>query len=252
LLCGPQLAARVGLGGYQQPFYSDLLDGTGDLPLAALIVGTMLALDRLCAPRGPRSSRKAGAAAIAVFGLLAAATLLIKNEGLPLLALLVGAVVVRERLSLPFARLASALALAGLCFLPWWLAKRGIPAIDEDYGALLRPAHVLASLDRADVVAGEYVSAWARVLRWNLLWPICVVALVAMLGAARATRRALLVPALALVGALTLYFLVLLVTPWDLPVLFSTFIPDRLFVHVAPLAILLATAAAWTEEEARA
>lgn len=252
LLCGPELAASFGLDGYKQPFFSDLLDGTGDLPLAALTLGTLLALDRMCAARDSGSPRNGNAATVALLGLLAAATLLVKNEGLPLLALLVGGAVLRERLALPFARLGGALAVASLCCVPWWLAKQGIPAIDEDYGALLRPAHVLASLERAGVVATEYASAWARVLRWNLLWPICALALLAMLGAARATRRDLLVPAFALVGALALYFVVLLVTPWGLPLLFSTFIPDRLFVHVAPLAILLATTAAWSTKEERA
>jgi hypothetical protein len=44
---------------------------------------------------------------------------------------------------------------------------------------------------------------------------------------------------------LSLYFLILLVTPWDLAVLYTTVIPDRLLLHLFPAALLLAAELTW-------
>ncbi|TAJ21307.1 MAG: hypothetical protein EPO68_04940 [Planctomycetota bacterium] len=253
LVCGPALAARLGADGYAQPYFSDLLDGTGDLPLAALCIGLALALRELVASRAELASgalaRGALARGVVVAGVLAAAALLVKNEGLPLVALLVlGACVASWRgASVP--RIGLALAVAAVCAAPWWIAKRAIPPIDENYGGLLRPAHVLASLDRASVVGSEFLAAFGRVLRWNLLWPLCALALVLALPAWRSARRDFVALAPAVVGGACAYFAVLLVTPWDLQVLFSTYIPDRLFVHLAPLAVALVAAIAWPPRE---
>lgn len=251
LLCGPTLAARLGADGYTLPFATDLLDGTGDLPLAALGIGVALALRGLVAKScatPPRRGFGAAAGPCIVAGALTAAALLAKNEGSLLVALLASGACIACGPRAAFARIGAALAIAALACAPWWIAKRAIPPIDENYGALLRPANVLASLDRAGIVGAEFLAAFGRVLRWNLLWPCCALALLLAWRAAAGTRRELAALAPAIVGALAAYFAALLVTPWDLQVLFGTFIPDRLLFHVAPLALALVAAVAWRAE----
>jgi hypothetical protein len=239
LLLGGKVATQIGATGFVEPYYSDLLDGTGDLPLAALALGAALALRELW--RTPER----GAALVPLLGALTAGLLLVKNEGLPLAALLVVGAVLVARRSLPLRRLAAALGIAAALYLPWWLVQRHLPNIDENYGELLRPAQALQSLDRVAIVGAEYADSFCRLLRWNLLWPLCAFALGIALCAPRRVDRATWLAALALFGGLALYFVVLLVTPWDLKVLFSTFIPDRLFVHVAPLALAFVVGVAW-------
>jgi hypothetical protein len=243
LLCGRELAARLGADGYAQPYFSDLLDGTGDLPLAALAIGCALALRELLAGRSV-------ARGALVAGMLAAAAVLVKNEGLPIVALLALGACIASWSRASLARVGVAFAVAGVCCAPWWIAKRGIPPIDENYGALLRPAHIGANLDRAGIVGAEFAASFARVLRWNLLWPLCALALPLALAKSLAARRDLAALAPALLGGACVYFLVLLVTPWDLQVLFSTYIPDRLFLHLAPLALALVAAVAWPPRKA--
>ena len=74
-------------------------------------------------------------------------------------------------------------------------------------------------------------------MRWNLIWPLFLAVLGASLVRFRtAFSRGALLPTLITLGALMLFFLILVVTPWHLGSLFRTGIPDRLFLQVAPLA----------------
>ena len=123
---------------------------------------------------------------------------------------------------------------------------RAIPSIDEGYPSLLRPSILRAQLsENGPMVAREFLEAWFNPLAWNLLWPAFFAALA--YGALRPRRLLVsdgLLPALVVLGGLVLYTAILVVTPWDLNVLFHTGIPDRLFVHLAPAAALATLALA--------
>ena len=64
-------------------------------------------------------------------------------------------------------------------------------------------------------------------------------------GPKRLLRHAALPAVLAVLGALAVYFAVMLVTPWELPALEGTGIPTRLLFHVAPLAVFAVVALLW-------
>lgn len=237
-----------------------VLDGAGDLPVGAL-----------CAAALCLASGGAGGSRLALCGLCLGGAALAKNEGLPLAALAIGALAFRQLLVLRpgFGPALARLALAALPFLALtlpWLAWRGrIPSIDEDYpravlGMLglgpplpgagvdnLAPADLRAGLARVPVVLLGFATSMVHVLRWNLLWPLCLAAPAWWL--LRRPRALWSHPGLPLLlflaGGLALYFLVLLVTPWDLAVLYTTVIPDRLLLHLFPAALLLAAELTW-------
>jgi hypothetical protein len=237
-----------------------VLDGAGDLPVGALCAAG------LCLAGGG-----VGAARLALGGLCLGGACLAKNEGLPLAALAILAFALRQLLVLRpgLAAASRRLALAALpCLLLTlpWLAWRGrIPSIDEDYpravlGMLglgpplpgagsdnLAPANLADGLARAPVVLLGFVTSFVHLLRWNLLWPLCLGApLWWLLRRPRALWNHPGLPLLLfLSGGLSLYFLILLVTPWDLAVLYTTVIPDRLLLHLFPAALLLAAELTW-------
>ena len=196
--------------------------------------------------------------------------MLYKNEGLALSALLlamVGAVslllpgigVLRSRLR-HVLLLGLALAVALLFTAPWLAIRGDIPSIDEDYPrAILSllgvgtppegagttnnvPTDLGGAFARLPVVLGGFGTMVVQVLRWNLLWFLVLLAPLAFLlrRPTRALHHAGLAPLCCVLGAFALYTLVLMVTPWDLAMLFNTLIPDRLMLHVAPLALLAA------------
>ena len=233
---------------------STSLGGGGDLALAALLAGGCALLLRV--RRQP--CRRAAAAA----GLCLAGAVLMKNEGLGLLAVLVLALL----LALALGRFAAwkitalALGVALLASAPWMLHRQRLPAIDENYTEQLSPGHVLAQfgavepLERTrEGLTGELdqqtaadppkrLPTLARMFglelidltTWGVLWLLFFLAL-PWRGDADARWLALLV-----LGGLALYALVLLVTPWALEQLNETGIPDRLFLHLlGPAALLL-------------
>ena len=53
---------------------------------------------------------------------------------------------------------------------------------------------------------------------------------------------------LAVLGGSLLYALILLVTPWHLPMLFGTVIPGRLLVHLAPVVIFATISLLWRDQ----
>lgn len=255
------------------------LDGAADLPLAALLLAGAVLLWR----RLPGSGHSSDRADAVLGGLCLGAATLAKNEGLALaaLALAIFGGTWLLRLVLPpavasgTARPLVALGLAGLftaVVAAPWLAIRGeIPSIDEDYPRALlslvglaepvpgagvtnnTPTELDGALGRLPVVLLGFGYSIIHVLRWNLLW--------ILFGAAVgwwSLRRPLALvrhPALPLiaivVGAFGAYGVILMVTPWDLAHLYTTTIPGRLILHVAPIAILAAVSLLWTTSTER-
>ena len=131
-----------------------------------------------------------------------------------------------------------------------------MPTIGEDYPSRLSPTGlteawgsrqlILTDLSSAEppservplIVLGGSVDATTSLPRFGLVWPLFALALVLGLLRPRAMAAGpALGAALCVVGAFALYALVLLVTPWNLSHLFKTAIPDRLILHVLPLAV---------------
>lgn len=247
LLLGPDGAGSLFGGSSWRTTDGASLDGGGDLPTAAFLCGAVLYMARV--------RRAAGDGLVA--GVLLAGAVLAKNEGLALAAVLVCALVLAagagrwlakdERL--PGDRRALvAFGLALLITLPWFWFRARIPAVDESYPSLMKPASILSAMtderyraggtELAPVtVAREYLRTFFGVWHWNLLWPLFLVAFGgALLAPRRALRRGAFLPLFLTAGALAAFFLILVVTPWHLGRLFTTGIPDRLFLQVAPLA----------------
>ena len=245
------------------------IDGAGDLPLATLFFGAFVHLWRLL----PAARVTADRADVWIGGLLLGGALLMKNEGTGLYAVLFLALVLAAllaRIAAPAQgtsvatsvvmddaasdarrpRLALALPLAAVIGLgltaAWLWAKREIPSIDENYPEQLRPANLWSQRGRAGAVWSGFWSSFTSVLRWNLLWPLFFLSLAwALARPRRFLAGPALAPALAVAGGCVLYFLILLVTPWNLEMLFETVIPGRLLLHVAPLAILSTALLLW-------
>lgn len=252
LLSGEEWTAPVaerGAGGVPTYARPDgwVMDGAGDLPLAALWFGAALHLLR-CLP-GTSWARDGADARVA--GFLLGGALLAKNEGLGLAGVLVIAFALAwlagraERLP-ALGRLACALSIGALLYLPWVIGQGAIPTVDEGYLDQVRFDVLAARRARAPAIALEFLRTMASFLHWNLLWPLF--ALVVGWGVARPRRivaSGALFPALLVLGGLALYFLILMVTPWKVTNLFQTAIPERLFLHLAPAAALAAGAMIW-------
>jgi 4-amino-4-deoxy-L-arabinose transferase-like glycosyltransferase len=155
-------------------------------------------------------------------------------------------------------QLGSALVVALACSAPWLAIRGAIPSIDEDYPRVLLSLFGLAptpegagvtnqiprdlneALARLPVVLAGFGTMAVQLLRWNLLWFLFVAAPLVWCAKHPRTclRHGAWPAALCVAGAFGLYTLVLVTTPWNLSMLFNTLIPDRLMLHVAPLAIL--------------
>lgn len=239
------------------------LDGAADLPLAAFFLGAFLCLSRFLGPRGGRGD-------VALGGLMLGGLLLIKNEGTALAAILL-AVLGCACLLAPdggslgrrvrkIGGLVTALALALAMALPWILLRRDIPSVDEDYPRAIAgvlglaeppagagesnriPRDLAEAMSRLPVVLATFGTMLMQFLRWGLLWHAALLApLIFLVAHRRRVRVHESWPVVGcLVGVTTLYILVLVMTPWDLAILVNTLIPDRLMLHVAPLAVLSA------------
>ena len=127
---------------------------------------------------------------------------------------------------------------AALAYAPWVWIARSIPSIDEGYPDRMRFSVIAEQLGQnGPLVAEEFALTFGSPLAWLLLWPAFGLALA---WAARSPGALLAgdacLPTLLVLAGLGLYASILVVTPWDLSILFHTGIPDRLFVHLAPAA----------------
>jgi hypothetical protein len=251
-----------------------MLDGAADLQQGVLFCLGVLLVWR-CLARARESFDRAD---ILAGGVLLAGACYVKNEGLALCAVAVVGFgltwifdVLRARRSntafqerwREFAGIATAFAIAGLLHAPWLAIRGDIPSVDEDYPQAIRivfgleappgnisedqPQNVAEALARVPIVATGFAVAFVNVLRWNLVWVTFFAALATWL-VARPKQLFLhtLTPiALMAIGTLTAYGIILIVTPWDLAILFDTAIPDRLLLHVIPIVIVVTTALVW-------
>lgn len=251
-----------------------MLDGAADLQQGVLFCLGVLLVWR-CLARARESFDRAD---VLAGGVLLAGACYVKNEGLALCAVAVVGFgltwifdVVRARLSnapfterwREFAGIATAFAIAGLLHAPWLAIRGDIPSVDEDYPQAIRivfgleappgnisddqPQSVSDALARVPIVATGFGVAFVNVLRWNLVWVTFFVALGTwlVLRPKQLFLHALTPIALMAIGTLTAYGIILLITPWDLAVLFDTAIPDRLILHVVPIVIMVTTALVW-------
>lgn len=247
LMDGWSSLSRAGLAGEM------MLGGGGDVGIACLLALSLCLWLRRNAQGGLRL------VVLAALSLAGAGHL--KNEGLGLaacvvLALALGALLPKstelKKHLLPIAQLVGLLAL----FLgPWLFLRAQLPAIDENYTERLTisnvahfwtadeledrsPQAAAGKMEdmgvtglRRDLVAAAFLEEFLDWRSWGLLWLLFFCSLpVTRKRMADVDLRQL---CLLVLGATTLYFLILLVTPWNFPSLRDKGIPERLLVHLA-------------------
>lgn len=203
-------------------------------------------------------------------GLCLAGAVMMKNEGLALFGCFVLAILLSGA-ALPFGKhkrsgigSLSALGVGVSAILPWLMLRGKLPSIDENYtehftferikhflggGAELvenSPKALVGQADdllanppaRMDDLPGYFTGEFLDWRSWGLLWLLLLVALPWRPRELRDTDRRWL--AMLAVGGVCLYFLILLVTPWYLPLLREKGIPERLLLHLlGPICILI-------------
>jgi hypothetical protein len=191
-----------------------------------------------------------------------------KNEGLALAGVLILAVLLahifpprRTKVMLPF------VAISIVLILPWLGLRAQLPAIDENYSEQLTVENVMHFLGggrelvekaplafnsrepvdlenapaRIGLVGAAFGGEFVDWRSWGVLW------LLALLGLPLTLKRLKTVElrwlGMVVLGGVLLYFLILLVTPWNFPSLRDKGIPERLLVHlVGPIALLFSAA----------
>ena len=151
-----------------------------------------------------------------------------------------------------------------LALSPWLSLRGNLPAIDENYGQHFTVSNILHYLGggeelvekspkaivgrdadllanppaRMDHLPGYFWDEFTDWRSWGLLWLLLLIALPwRRSDLADPTRRWL---SALVIGGLLLYFLILLVTPWYLPLLRDKGIPERLLIHLlGPISILI-------------
>lgn len=237
------LAFTAGLGSVPQ-----LLDhasaAMADLPLAYYLAASV-ALLLLHLERSEGSALLAAA----LMGGMAGWT---KNEGLALFGIAacwLGAWTATpdSRWRRPLRTTLIYLAIGGMVVLPW-VGWRWYLGLGTD---VLPGGRWLSNLGEAPGRLALILTALAaeagRVPRWNLLWPLFLLASVTILWL-RPVRSAHRYAAVVW-SALGVYTLIYLVTERNLPWLLSTSL-DRLLLHLAPLAVLAIGSAAPSAEQA--
>jgi len=239
------------------------LGAGADLPVAALFAAACACLLRARWERSMQLNLMAGLA-------LAAAAMM-KNEGLALVGVFFLAALTAGTLcpirSKGKERIRS-LALVGVALMtltPWLILRGQLPAIDENYSQHLnieRVSHFLSGgpelVEKSPKVIAGQVSAdellatlpsrpkqirnafWAEFSdwrSWGVLW-ILVLLSFPLQSWFKDRERTWL--SLMVLGGISLYALILLVTPWYLPLLLDKGIPDRLLLHlIGPMALLV-------------
>lgn len=206
--------------------------GSADLHLATFIAGAAVYL-----MRWSRFHSRADAVLAALFSLFAALT---KSEGLPL-AFILAALFLASWAFSPLRKPArphpivfATILFSGIAI--WLIYRAGIPHIDENYPAQIRPTVLISNSSRAFPILGHFVRHMSAIRNFGALW--LLVPLIALLGLrAFGLVQAKLLWAL-LLSQLALYWFAYLITPWDFQELIGVTI-DRLLMHMAPTAGLI-------------
>ncbi|MCH2101580.1 MAG: hypothetical protein MK209_06630 [Planctomycetes bacterium] len=242
---------------------NEMTIGAGaDLPVAALFAGACALV---------LHGRRNGQGRLQLLGALClAGAAMMKNEGLALFGcallawLLAGAALPIGRQAREGKGTLAAIALGIAAILPWLRLRSRLPAIDENYadhftlGNILHflgggaelversPKALVGQADnmlanppaRMDALPSYFTSEFTDWRSWGLMWLLLLVALPWRPRELRdVDRRWLTMLAL---GGVLLYFLILLVTPWYLPLLREKGIPERLLLHlVGPFCLLI-------------
>lgn len=254
---------RAGLSGQM------MLGGGGDVGIACLLaLGLSLWLRRQQLP---------GLHLVALCALSLAGAGHLKNEGLGLAGCVVLALLIGHLLPKPKDLVRHGLPIAQLCGLlvlmlgPWLFLRGQLPAIDENYTERLTVSNVAhfwsageledrspqaaagktgevgAIERRRDLVAQAFFDEFIDWRSWGLLWILFFCSL--PVTRKRLEDVHLRQLCLLVLGAATLYFLILLVTPWNFPSLREKGIPERLLVHlVGVMALAIGSALAVSEK----
>lgn len=198
-------------------------------------------------------------------GIALAATAAMKNEGLALLLICLIAcglaLIFKNR---PTRVISFFTVSAIVCISPWLGIRAQIPAIDENYGEqltvenfmhfasggpelvekspLAMTGHKNIDTDniptRRSLVAAAFFEEFYNIRSWGLLWILATISIALIFTNIDSFNYRWLV--LVIIGGVMLYFLILLVTPWNFPSLRKKGIPERLLVHlIGPIMLLL-------------
>ena len=227
LLAGslPALATKESAGGY------------ADMPLACYLAATAAAGLR-ASPR-----RRTGRSALPF---LAGGALLVKNEGVFLVAVGLGILAVEEIFSarpdllqrlrnaaLPVAVMAAYL-IERITYRQW------TRAVDIEFAGLDVPS-LSRAVSRIGLVATETVRHASDFWRWGVLWPaFAAAAVVLIFWGDRSERRM----AMAVAGTTVLYAAIFLMTNWDVPLHVEQAF-SRLLGQLAPIAVVVIVCAWW-------
>lgn len=244
----------AGLGG------ETMLGGGADLAVMAMF-GAACAL--LVRAYQSNDRRTALCASLALAG-----GVVMKNEGLALAGVLILAVLLahifpprRTKVMLPF------VAISIVLILPWLGLRAQLPAIDENYSEQLTVENVMHFLGggrelvekaplafnsrepvdlenapaRIGLVGAAFGGEFIDWRSWGVLWLLALLGLPLTLKRLKTVEQRWL--GMVVLGGVLLYFLILLVTPWNFPSLRDKGIPERLLVHlVGPIALLFSAA----------
>ena len=154
-----------------------------------------------------------------------------KNEGLPIaviniLCVLCAATImkfdIRDKI-----RIIAYASLGAFILIPWFMWSSDIPRIHENYpehiGKILDPKN----LSRIPDITFQFFSQGKNCFRWGLFWLIFPVSLIFARKSAK-----FLVPLVCLFANFALYFLIFVISPWDVSYLSAAAL-ERLLTHLS-------------------
>jgi len=186
--------------------------------------------------------------------ILLSAALFTKNEGLaiaPIVSFFALFVVLIGRATVQRRQVLALLLLPLVVFVlsaPWLVWRAGLPAIDENYPRQLTLDRIQYGIEHNAGTILTYAAdgmtplefaksgAVSSLSGWTLFWPVLVVACVMFIGGV--FRKNILFISLLLGAHVVLYYLILLVTPWDIGSLLH-FVMLRLAMHFSGVAVIL-------------
>jgi hypothetical protein len=203
--------------------------GNADLPLAALHAGAILCLLRWM--------EENDTGALRLLAIFAAALVCTKNEGTPVVALMLVVIAVQTKVqSRSWRPLLQCLGILTALLLPWFLFRDSLPVWDENYPGHLRATHFQDNLARIPIIVKGWLNRTLLTPQWNGLWHVLI--LLVIVAPRRACQPRAVVLWILLVGQLGAYSMAYLIGPID-PADLVINTGDRLLNHLVPLLVLL-------------